>query len=71
MEVIIIVEIKAKKVVKLLKKNGFVEIGIKGDHHKFANDKGVITVVPYANLGDTIATGTLSAISRQTNIKFK
>lgn len=42
-----------------------------GDHHKFTNKEGKTTIVPYSQLGDTIMPGTLSAIQRQTGVKFK
>ncbi|WP_326848447.1 type II toxin-antitoxin system HicA family toxin [Limosilactobacillus reuteri] len=44
----IIVEVKAKKVIKLLRDNGFKEVSVNGDHHKFANAEGIVTVVPYS-----------------------
>lgn len=67
----LITEIKANKVIKLLRKNRFKEVSVNGDHHKFMNDKGKVTVVPYSQKGDTIYAGTLSAISRQTGLRFK
>jgi predicted RNA binding protein YcfA (HicA-like mRNA interferase family) len=68
---LIIVEVKAKKVIKLLRDNGFKEVSVNGDHHKFANAEGIVTVVPYSQKGDTIYPGTLNAILKQTGLKNK
>ncbi len=59
----------AREVVKLLKKNGFREISIHGDHHKFSNSAGVSTAVPYTTLKSTIDIGTYNAILHQTGLK--
>lgn len=59
-----------KDIIKALKKLGFYEIGGKGDHIKFTNDKGTITVVPYKG-NRQLAHGTISAICRQTGVTKK
>lgn len=59
-----------KDVMRALKKLGFYEVGGKGDHIKFANDKGIVTVVPYKG-GRQLAHGTISAICKQVGVSKK
>ena len=59
----------AREVVKLLKKNGFREVAIRGDHHKYCNSAGVTVMVPYTTLKSNIAPGTYSAILHQAGLK--
>lgn len=59
----------AREVVKLLMQNGFREIAIRGDHHKFSNLAGIIVIVPYTTLKSTIAPGTYNAILHQAGLK--
>lgn len=62
-------EMTAKKLIDLLKKNGYNEVSIKGDHHKYKRETdGKTLVVPYTSLKSTIATGTYKAICRQAEI---
>lgn len=59
-------EMTAKKLIDLLKKNGYNEVSIKGDHHKYKRETdGKTFVVPYTSLKSTIAPGTYKAICRQ------
>lgn len=62
-------EMTAKKLIGLLKKNGYHEVSIKGDHHKYKRETdGKTFVVPYTSLKSTIAPGTYKAICRQAGI---
>lgn len=61
----ILTEIKISKVLKELRKLGFKEKSINGDHHKFEDEKGHVTVVPYSKCGDTLPIGTYKAILKQ------
>ena len=58
-------EIKAFKVLEILKDMGYKEVSIRGDHHKFKNKQGNTTSVPYRNKGDSIPIGTYKAILKQ------
>ena len=64
-EVIILAEFKAKKIIRFLKENGYVEVSINGDHHKWRNGSGHPVVAPYTSRNSTIAIGTYKAIIRQ------
>lgn len=59
----------ARQVVKQLKENGFREVSIHGDHHKFVNLTGTTVIVPYTTLKGTIASGTYNAILHQAGLK--
>lgn len=59
----------AREVVKILKKNGFRETAIHGDHHKFINAKGIPVIVPYTTLKSNVAIGTYNAILHQAGLK--
>ena len=62
-------EMTAKKLIGLLKKNGYHEVSIKGDHHKYKRETdGKTFVVPYTSLKSTIAPGTYKAICKQAGI---
>lgn len=58
------VEHSAREVVEILKKHNFYEYSIRGDHHKFRNDKGWTTEVAYSNLKDRVSVGVYSEIKR-------
>lgn len=58
-------EYKAKKIIRLLKENGYIEIGIHGDHHKWKDVDGNMVIAPYTSRNTTIALGTYKAIIRQ------
>lgn len=60
----------AREVIKILEKNGWNLVRIKGDHHIYSKDKTAnITVVPVSK--KYIKIGTLKNIEKQTGIKFK
>lgn len=59
----------AKQVIKLLKKYGFAETRIKGDHHRFEDNKGHKVSVPYSSLKDEIKPGTYNNILKQAGLK--
>ena len=60
--------ITAKEMVKVLKKNGFVEVSQKGSHLKLRNDKtGKTVIVPMH--GKDIPNGTEQAIRKQAGLE--
>lgn len=59
----------ARQVLKLLKKNGFKEVRVSGDHHRFEDGKGHKVSVPYSSLKDDIAPGTYNSILKQAGLK--
>lgn len=63
------VEHAAREVVKMLKKNGFREESVRGDHHKFTNSTGTVVIVPYSSLKSDIYPGTYNAILHQAGLK--
>ena len=62
-------EVKARQLLKLLKKSGYSETRVTGDHHRFTNEQGRKVTINYRNPGDTIKKGTLAAIYRQAGLK--
>ena len=64
-----LVQHEAKEVLKQLKANGFIEIRVRGDHHRFTDGKGHFVTVPFAKLKDTIAPGTYNARMEQAGLK--
>lgn len=58
-------QFKAKKIIRLLKENGYVEKSIHGDHHKWVNSNGRMVIVTYSSRNTTLAIGTYKAIIRQ------
>lgn len=58
---------KAKELIKLLEKNGFILQRIKGSHHLYKHPNGKRTVVPLHN--KDIPKGTLNAILKQAGLK--
>ena len=59
-----------KDIIRALKKLGFYKVGGRGDHMKFANGKGMITVVPYRG-SKQLAHGTINAICKQVGVSKK
>ena len=59
----------SKEIIKVLKKNGWKEIRVKGSHHHFAHDtkKGIVTV-PHPK--KDIPKGTLKSIEKQSGLTF-
>ena len=60
----------SREVIKILKADGWYEVGCDGDHHQFKHPlkKGRVTVThPKKNM----PTGTLKSISHQSGIIFK
>lgn len=62
-------QVTARDVIKLLKENGFEEVRVKGSHHRFVDEKGHKTTVPYHKLSDTIVTKTYYSILKQAGLK--
>ncbi|HEP4268969.1 TPA: type II toxin-antitoxin system HicA family toxin, partial [Streptococcus pyogenes] len=56
-----------KQMIKLLKKNGFYEVGQRGSHKKFRDDKGHQTIVPLHN--KDLGKGLEDAILKQAGLK--
>lgn len=56
-----------KQMIKLLKKNGFYEVGQRGSHKKFRDDKGYQTIVPLHN--KDLGKGLEDAILKQAGLK--
>lgn len=59
----------ARQVLKLLKKHGFTEVRLIGDHHRYEDGKGHKVTVPYNSLKDEIAPGTYNNILKQAGLK--
>lgn len=53
-----------KEVLKELKKNGFKETRITGDHHRFEDQDGHKVTVPYKSLKDILAPKTYQSIKK-------
>lgn len=58
----------AKEVLRILKKNGFVEISQKGSHIKLSNNSKIVIVPMHGS--KEIPIGTLKNISKQSGIDF-
>ena len=56
-----------KQMIKLLKKNGFYEVGQRGSHKKFRDDKGHQTIAPLHN--KDLGKGLEDAILKQAGLK--
>ena len=62
--------ITPKEMIKLLVKNGFIEISSTGSHRKMFNpETGKITIVPYHN--KSLSKGLEQAILKQAGLKGK
>lgn len=66
----------ARDLLKILRKNNFVEYKIRGDHHKFHNiATNRIVVLNYKSLKDTISEGLyhdcIKAINGESKWQFK
>ena len=61
----------AKQVIKQLKKAGFTEIGQTGSHLKLFNRETRRTAIVPIHSSKIIPVGTLKAIEKQADIKFK
>lgn len=59
-----------KHIAKALKKLGWYEVNGKGDHIKFKNADGKITIIPYKG-SKQLAPGTISAICKQIGLTKK
>lgn len=59
-----------KHIAKALKKLGWYEVNGRGDHMKFKNDEGKITIIPYRG-SRQLAPGTISAICKQVGLTKK
>lgn len=59
-----------KHIAKALKKLGWYEVSGRGDHMKFKNDEGKITIIPYRG-SRQLAPGTISAICKQVGLTKK
>ena len=63
------VQHQAKDVLKQLKANGFTEVRVRGDHHRFTDGKGRYVTIPYHGAKDIIAPGTYNSIMKQAGLK--
>lgn len=62
--------IPSRKIIQMLKKAGWVQIRVSGDHHIFAHpERKEITVVPHPC--KDVALGTLKSIEKQSRIKMR
>ncbi|XPV75173.1 MAG: type II toxin-antitoxin system HicA family toxin [Desulfovibrio sp.] len=61
---------ESRKIIKIMKKAGWYQVAVKGDHHQFKHPEisGRATV-PHPN--KDIPIGTLKRIEQQTGLKFK
>lgn len=59
----------SRELIKILKNDGWYEVGCMGDHHQFKHPtkKGRVTITHPVK---DIPVGTLKSISKQANIKF-
>lgn len=57
----------SRTLIKILKKNGWVECGCHGSHHFFKNDSGTKIVVPHPE--KDLPKGTYHAILKQAGLK--
>lgn len=60
----------ARRVIKQLKKAGFIEIGQTGSHLKLFNRETKRTAIVPIHSSKIIPVGTLKAIEKQADIKF-
>lgn len=60
-----------KKVLKLLKENGFYELDGRqeGSHHRYTDGKGHYVTVAYHKKSDTVFAGTYNSILKQMGLK--
>ena len=60
---------KVKEAIKLIEKNGWFMVRMKGSHRQFkhANKHGVVTIA--GKINDDLAKGTLQSILRQAGLK--
>lgn len=54
-----------RKIVKVLCKNGWREVRVRGDHHQFKHPDGRLVTVPYRK---DYCTGTLHSIEKSTGL---
>lgn len=62
-------ETKVKDLLIQLKKLGFIETRVRGDHHRFVDGKGHHVTVSYTKIGENVRKGTLNAILKDAGIK--
>lgn len=62
--------LKARDLIRVLKKLGFYEVRQKGSHICFKNDDGRFTLVPY-HAGEDIDKGLLRQILREINVSYE
>jgi predicted RNA binding protein YcfA (HicA-like mRNA interferase family) len=53
--------------IKLLKRNGFTEVSVRGSHHKLRNDANVTVIVPHPK--KDLGKGLVQAILKQAGLK--
>ncbi len=61
--------ITGNRLIKILKKHGFMVIRIKGSHHFLKHEDGRATVVP-VHRGEVIGPGLLNKICRDTQLNY-
>jgi predicted RNA binding protein YcfA (HicA-like mRNA interferase family) len=61
--------LKVREVIRLLEKNGWIEMRSKGSHRHFKHpNQGMVVTVP-GNEGKELATGTLNSILKKAGLK--
>jgi predicted RNA binding protein YcfA (HicA-like mRNA interferase family) len=60
---------KVREVIRLLEKNGWVEMRSKGSHRHFKHPKDAVVITVPGNQGNELATGTLNAILKKAGQK--
>ena len=51
------VEHTAKEALQMLKKHGFKEYSVRGDHHKFRDSNGHTAILVYSHAKDSVSPG--------------
>lgn len=57
------------EIMRKLKEAGFVEVGVRGSHHKLRHPDGRTTIVPHPS--KDMKPGTVRAIERQTGVRLR
>lgn len=65
-----LIPISARKLIKIIKILGFIEIRSKGSHHFFLNPNSKKTTTIPVHSGEDISTGTLKSILHDINISM-
>jgi predicted RNA binding protein YcfA (HicA-like mRNA interferase family) len=60
---------KVREVIRLLEKNGWVEMRSRGSHRHFKHPEQAFVITVPGNQGKELATGTLNAILKKAGLK--